>query len=355
MASSFGQRLKAARVMAGLSMDALVAKMGHQVSKQAISKYENGLMSPDSGIIIALSKALSVMPDYFFSKLEITLEAVNFRKKASLGKKEVDSLKARVKDEIERYIELESLLPQTEAGYSEFPIRVIASLEDIEAAALDLRELWELGKEGPVAFVVDLLEEHGIKIIELDAPDGFDGLSGKVEGTPFIVLNKASPSDRKRLTALHEFAHLCLSFHPALEASKMEKLCHTFGGAFLMPRDVLIKELGEKRSDISFFELRNLKLQYGISMQAIMYRAKQHGIISEYAHEAFSKAISARGWRKQEPGEYPIKENPQHFDQLLHHAISEELISMSKGAYLANKSLEEIRQERLLKDAPDHS
>lgn len=36
MPSSFGQRLKAARVIAGLSMDALVAKMGHKVSKQAI-------------------------------------------------------------------------------------------------------------------------------------------------------------------------------------------------------------------------------------------------------------------------------------------------------------------------------
>ncbi len=53
MATSFGQRLKAARVMAGLSMDALVAKMGQRVSKQAISKYENGLMSPDSAILIA--------------------------------------------------------------------------------------------------------------------------------------------------------------------------------------------------------------------------------------------------------------------------------------------------------------
>jgi len=30
MATSFGQRLKAARVMAGLSMDALVAKMGNE-------------------------------------------------------------------------------------------------------------------------------------------------------------------------------------------------------------------------------------------------------------------------------------------------------------------------------------
>jgi len=348
MATSFGQRLKAARVMAGLSMDALVAKMGQRVSKQAISKYENGLMSPDSAILIALSDALSVKPDYFLSEYEIAVEEINFRKKASLGKKEIESLKAKVKDELERYVELESLLPPSVQNHYNLKVSVIASLLDVEASSLELRENWNIGKESPVAFVVDLLEEHGIKVIELEAPEGFDGLSGRAEGSPLIVLNKSAPADRKRLTALHEFAHLCLSFDPALSDSEREKLCHSFGGAFLLPREVLIRELGAKRSEISFFELRNLKHQYGISMQAIMYRAKQHGIISDYAYEAFSRAISAKGWRKKEPGEYPIEEHPQHFDQLLHRAISEELISISKAAYLANKSIEDIRQERLL-------
>lgn len=354
MGTSFGQRLKAARVMAGLSMDALVAKMGQRVSKQAISKYENGLMSPDSGILIALSEALSVKPDYFFSEYDVAVAEINFRKKASLGKKELESLKARVKDEIERYVELEALIAPSTQGPEQLDVRAIASLDDIEASALELRDRWKVGRESPVAFVVDLLEEHGVKVIELEAPEGFDGLSGKAEGAPIIVLNKDSPSDRKRLTALHEFAHLCLSFDPSLSDAEREKLCHSFGGAFLLPREILIKELGAKRSDISFFELRNLKLQYGISMQAIMYRARQHGIVSDYAYEAFSRAISAKGWRKKEPGDYPIEEHPQHFDQLLHRAISEELISMSKAAYLAGKSIEEIRQERLLKDAPAH-
>jgi Zn-dependent peptidase ImmA (M78 family) len=356
MASSFSQRLKAARVMAGLSMDALVVRMGHRVSKQAISKYENGLMSPDSGTLIALSEALSVKPDFFFAEHEITLKAVSFRKKSSTGKKDVASLIARVKDEMERYFELESFFPPSGPRSVKIPEAAIASQDEIEATALKLRHMWGVGKEGPVASVIRLLEEHGIKVIELDAPDGFDGLSGMAEGAPFLVLNKAVPSDRKRFTALHEFAHLCLSFDPAIRPSEKEKLCHSFGGAFLLPRDILIKELGtNKRVEVSFFELRSLKIQYGISMQAIMYRARQHGIVSEYAYEAFSKEISAHGWRKKEPGEYPVEESPRRFDQLLHRAISEEMISMSKAAYLAKRSIEEIRQERLLKDAPAHS
>lgn len=354
MVSSFGQRLKAARLMAGLSMDTLVAKMEYSISKQAISKYENGLMSPDSKVVLSLAEALSVKPDFFFALTELSLEDVNFRKKASLGKKEIESFKARVKDELERYFELESFLPDEAPVSLSLPTKPIASLEDVEAAALQIRSLWHIGREGPIAYVVDLLEEHGIKVLDLLAPEGFDGLSGRVESAPFIVLNKDSPSDRKRLTALHEFAHLCLSFEPSINEAALEKLCHSFGSSFLLPRDVLIRELGAKRSDVSFVELRNLKIQYGISMQAIMYRAKQHGIVSDYVYESFSKAISAKGWRKLEPVDYPIKEIPQRFSQLLHRAISEEVISMTKGAYLANKSIEELRRERLPQDAATH-
>jgi Zn-dependent peptidase ImmA (M78 family) len=189
----------------------------------------------------------------------------------------------------------------------------------------------------------------------MEGGEGFDGLSGWVEASPFIILNSVSPSDRKRLTALHEFAHLTLKFDDSIPEADRERLCHTFGGAFLVPRDVLIKELGPRRSEVSFFELDSLKRQYGISMQAIMYRAKQHGIISEYVHESFSREISAKAWRKKEPNSYPIDEHLLRFEQLLHRAISEELISVSKAAYLANKSIEAIRRQRLIKDASTHS
>lgn len=354
MVTSFGQRVKAARVMAGLSMDALVAKMGQLVSKQAISKYENNRMSPDSSILIALSDALEVKPDYFYSQYEIDVDSINFRKKAALGKKAVESLKARIKDTIERYSELESFFPASHPFANPLSDFEISSLDDIQQATMKLRKAWGLGSGGPIGYVIDLLEEHSVRVLEIDGGDGFDGLSGWVNSSPFIVLNSTAPSDRKRLTSLHEFAHLSLKFSDSLSDSEREKFCHSFGGAFLLPRDVLIKELGSKRLEISFFELDRLKKQFGISMQAIMYRARQEGIISEYVHESFSREISAKRWRKQEPNRYPIDEHPLRFEQLLHRAISEELISVSKAAYLANTSIEDIRRQRVLKDDTPH-
>ena len=66
MKQVFSQRLKSARMMRGLSMDDLRLKMGNMISRQAISKYEKGLMMPESTVLIAIANALGVSVDYFF-------------------------------------------------------------------------------------------------------------------------------------------------------------------------------------------------------------------------------------------------------------------------------------------------
>ena len=60
--------------MAGLSQEELSSRMGGKVTKQAISKYEKGLMMPEaSTTLIALSEALAVPVDYFFGRCRATL------------------------------------------------------------------------------------------------------------------------------------------------------------------------------------------------------------------------------------------------------------------------------------------
>lgn len=56
----FGARLKAARKMAGLSMEDLVVKLGGMVTKQAISKYEKGLMMPSPEVLAKLVEVLKI-------------------------------------------------------------------------------------------------------------------------------------------------------------------------------------------------------------------------------------------------------------------------------------------------------
>ena len=59
-------RLKSARLMNGLSLQGLADRIENRITKQALSKYEQGQVVPDSEMIGILAEALHVRPDYFF-------------------------------------------------------------------------------------------------------------------------------------------------------------------------------------------------------------------------------------------------------------------------------------------------
>lgn len=341
---TFSERLKSARKMAGLSMDELVKKTGGKISKNSISKYEKGLMLPNSSVAILLAKALSVKVDYFFRESNFKFEKFEFRKKTSkLKKKTQNSICEKVSDFVERISELEFLLNETKKFKNPLGKHTISNSSDVEKKALEVRKRWELGKD-PILNVVELLEDVGVKMIELDEEDSFDGISGKVDGIFVIAFNKNFDSVRKRFTVLHELAHLILNFDSKLDKKTKEKLCNYFASAFLMPENVFKEEFGRRRENMTEQELIHLKEYFGASVQAIMYRAFNLDLISETKKDHFFKVWYKLGYRKEEPGEYKVKETPTRFEQLLHRAVAEEIISMNKSSILANLSMKELER-----------
>jgi len=75
----FATRFKSARLMSGLSLQKLEDKIGKKVTRQALHKYEQGKVLPDSEMIILLGNALNVRPDYFFKKTEVKVELGEIR------------------------------------------------------------------------------------------------------------------------------------------------------------------------------------------------------------------------------------------------------------------------------------
>ncbi|MYA91641.1 MAG: helix-turn-helix transcriptional regulator, partial [Synechococcus sp. SB0663_bin_10] len=94
----FSERLKLARKRHGLSLRNLSSRLTGLVSAQAIGKYERGEMMPSSPVAIALAKALDVSVSYLLSPSVLSLQAVEFRKKAATKAREQAMVKAAVLD-----------------------------------------------------------------------------------------------------------------------------------------------------------------------------------------------------------------------------------------------------------------
>ena len=125
-----------------------------------------------------------------------------------------------------------------------------------------------------------------------------------------------------------------------------EKYCHQFAAAVLMPAKALREELGIHRNKILIQELGFLKKQYGISIQAIVMRARDLEIITESYCKQFFFFLNHMGWKVNEPEEfnYQGEEKPNRFSQLLFRALAEEIISISKAAALNNQSVADFRE-----------
>ena len=344
------KRIKSARGLAGLSLRELSEKLDGLVSYNAISKYEKAEMMPDSKVLLQLAKVLNVKLDYFFRPFTISIENIEFRKKSKLGVKKVNSIKEEVTDIITRYIEVEQFLNLASNFNNPIKNSLIADGHAVEQAVNQLINEWNIGINA-LPNVIELLEDKEIKVIEIDADEDFDGFSGWATGNiPVIVINSKFPVERKRFTALHELGHLLLSFNSNLVEKEIERLCHRFAGAMLMPEETFLLELGAQRNKISLSELIAIKETYGISIQAIMARAKDLGVISEERFINFRRWVNEDSNRKKEIdlGKFQGRESSTRFKQLLYRAAAEDLVSLNKAASLANMKLADFRKEFVL-------
>jgi Zn-dependent peptidase ImmA (M78 family)/DNA-binding XRE family transcriptional regulator len=352
MDNSFAYRLVSARKMAGLSLQNLADKLGNVVSKQSLSKYEQGKMKPDSDLIIALSGILNVPVDFFYSDPSVAVELSNidFRKYSSrLSKSEQEAIEEKVKEAFERYFELENILNLSDpVQYYMYP-NTVTSAEIAEEAAKELRGIWNLGYD-PIPDVVEMLEDQGYKVVEIEASGAFDGMKADTGNYKVIVLRKSAPEDdvvRKRFTALHELAHHVLTFPENIEQKAEEKLCHAFACALLYPEDMARKDLHKDRFHFYQNELILIKQRWGISFLALFSRALQLGIINDYVYKQLNIGYRQRKLHEsgREPGHFMSKEKPVRFERLIYLALGKELISVNEAAYFSGTSVWRFREQ----------
>ena len=352
----FGKRLRLARRKAGLSMSALAAHMTPKVTAQAISKYEAGKMMPSSAVLVGLGKALGVSLDFLMGGQVEQLVGVEFRKHSGTSARDRALAEAIVIDRLEHYLAIEDILgiePQVDA-FAELRCDRIENEEEIDAKAEEVRSVWNLGLD-PIPSMCALLEDKGLKVIEDDLPERISGLAFHARRTErpnveAVVVSSRSNVERKRFTLGHELAHRVIrsTGNPAI---RLESAMNRFAGAFLVPREHLLREAGEHRHRLTYNEIIRLKLTYGVSAAAMLMRLGQVGILRMPAiQRAF--ATFARSWRKTEPEPIPDNhgfaafESPSRFERLVWRALGEELISPIRAAEFLHQPLNAV-QERI--------
>jgi transcriptional regulator with XRE-family HTH domain len=252
-----GARLKLARAAAGLSLRELEQSLEGLVTAQAIGKYERDEMMPSSSVLIALARALKVTEDYLLNPADVDLVGVEFRRKKLTSARETALVQACILSEVERYLEIERILAVHTPEV--FPAKLrprVRSVEEVDAAARELRKRWHLGDDA-IPNLCEFLEDKGIKICAIALPDSVSGVQATVKsadgvGVPVIVVNANNPGERQRFTVAHELGHLYLDIPKQIDP---EPVCHRFAGAFLVPGQMLQKEVGNYRHAISVREL----------------------------------------------------------------------------------------------------
>lgn len=343
------ERIRRARILNGLSLQQVADQLG-DISKQALSKYEQGKDTPNSTRLIRLAEAFGVEPEYFFRVDAVDLGEVDFRKHSALGKRQQEAIKERVKELLERYLAIESCFDSERLGAdfqqwkAYFPV---TSPEEAEKAANKLREAWSLGTN-PISNLTEVLEENGVKVIGFKAHDKFDGLCAYLNDgqEAVIVSNLERPGDRQRFNLGHELGHLVMDFPENIHDTKTEELlCHRFAGALLFPDEQVKGTFGSHRKRVLMKELAFAKLEWGISMQAILHRLLDLGVISKSYYQSYRRYFSSRGLVKDEGVNIEV-ETAYRMKHLVYRALAEELITPSRAAELLRTSVGEI--ERVL-------
>lgn len=338
------ERIRRARVLRGMSLDALALRLG-DITKQGISKFEKGEGTPNSTRILQLAKALDVKPEYFFRSDAIQLAPLEFRKHAKMPKSKQEEVGEKIRDHLERYEALERCFDSTDAPIQVLPPRSIAvsSIADAERAAQQLRTQLKIGGDA-IAHLTELLEEHGIKVALLDGPADFDGACATTHDHQhvLIALNRNRPGERMRFTAAHELGHWVMALSDALSEKDKETCCHRFAGAFLYPEDRVIQDFGShKRSRVLPIELLNAKRRYGVSMQVALRRLKDLDLLTDSGYSFSCIEFGRYGWRTAEP-EALAPEQPRRFESLVYRGLAENIFTPSRAAEFLQCKLEAL-------------
>jgi Zn-dependent peptidase ImmA (M78 family)/DNA-binding XRE family transcriptional regulator len=301
-----GDRVRQAREFNRLTQTELANRTG--VDQSTIALIESGLRQPSAELVAGLSIQTGFPPAFFRlgPPPQFSLGSLLFRSPRTIA--------ARDRDQAQRYGEIifEWSARMAQEVVTVNPLRLprLTGTSPEQAAELT-RAALGIGPERPVGHLINLVERSGVVVLALPTRlpkrDAFSVWTDTPPSMPVIALSTGVPGDRLRFSVAHEIGHLVMHSAPSGSIDQIEKEATRFAAAFLLPDASMYQELVPPLTPTV---LADLKLRWGVAMQALVMRAKGLGIITPGQASYLFKQFAARGWRTHEPVEL-VPEKPR--------------------------------------------
>ncbi len=304
----YGSRIKQARELNGITQTELANLIG--VKQAAISELEKDEFEPSDELLKAIAENTGFLTIFF------TREPINEFPQGSLSFRARRNITAREETKAYQYAKIiyeqtYRMLPKV----TEIPSLMLSTMtgEKPSKAAKITRSNLGLSPDVPIKNMIELIEKNGVFVLTLPIIlprlDAFSSWVILDDNRPIIALSSGKPMDRMRFSIGHELGHLVLH-RPANDVVKiLEKQANEYASELLLPTDAMC---GELTPPISLTSLARMKVKWGVSMQAIIYRARNLKIINDRQFKYLWSQLSAHGWIKREPENLDAKlETPQ--------------------------------------------
>jgi Zn-dependent peptidase ImmA (M78 family)/DNA-binding XRE family transcriptional regulator len=288
-----------ARESRGLAQSDLAPIVG--ISQPTAVRLEKDNANASEEVLQNLARTLRYPNSFFYRKGESQPLALSYRKRNIVAQKLMTKIEANIN--IYR-LNMEQLLPAV--GYSDIKLPNLDTLKlgSEQECAKALRKLWKLTK-GPIANLAETLEQHDILLLHFDfETDRVDGRCAIVlDKFPLIVTNKALLGDRQRFTLAYQLGHLVMHQYtsPGFERDLSHE-ANVFAAELLMPE----KDIRADLQDLTLAKLAELKKKWKVSMQALLYRASDLGLITDNQKRYLLQQFNQQNIRKREPKELDV-------------------------------------------------
>ncbi|MFC1910489.1 helix-turn-helix domain-containing protein [Chloroflexota bacterium] len=304
----YGSRIRQARELNGITQIDLANRIG--VKQGAISQIEKDDFQPSEEILKSIASETGFLPNFFYSEPvgEFPEGSLSFRKRSSITARE-ETKAYRYAQII--YEQIAKMLPKV----SNVPTRKLPKLigEKPDLSSKVTRSNLGIPPDVSIGNLVSLIENSGVFVftlpIILPKIDAFSTWASLDIERPIIAVSSGKPMDRMRFSIAHELGHLVMHYPNNYPIKIAENQADEFASSFLLPEKAMFAEL---TPPITLTSVARLKTRWGVSMQAIIRRAKNLKIITERQYKYLFTQLSAHGWMKREPANLDVKiETPQ--------------------------------------------